>query len=375
MHKKIEKTNKENYRPISVLLLISKIFERIIRDQLSEYLEKYLNSILSGFRKGHSRQHALFKLLQAWQEDLDKGAFVGTILMDLSKTYDCLPNGLLVAKLEAYGAGKAALNLISNYLSHRKQRTKIGSSYGDWYEIVRGAPQGSILGPLLFNTFINDLFLFIEKTHICNFTDDNTIYSCNNNLQTIFKNLKHDMVNVLKWFKVNSMKASPQKFQFIILGKSTRQTIILNTNNIKIRESQNVELLGLTIDNRLTFKDHIKMLCRRASYKLHALRRIRKHLTLEKSKLLYNAFINNQFNYESIIWMFCRRQDYLEVEKIHYKALKIVYNSNECYEELSIRNNEVSIHQKQLRTLATEIYKSLTNVNPDFMKNYSSITS
>ena len=186
------------------------------------------------------------------------------------------------------------------------------------------------------------------------------------------KNLKHDMINVLKWFKVNSMKANSKKFQFMILGKRTRQTIIININNIKIRESQNVELLGPTIDNRLTFKDHINILCRGASYKLRALRRIRKYLTLEKSKLLYNAFINNQFNYASIIWMFCRKQDYLEVEKIHYKALKIVYNSNECYEELLIRNNEVSIHQKQLRTLATEIYKCLTDVNPDFM-NYFSI--
>ena len=148
----------------------------------------------------------------------------------------------------------------------------------------------------------------------------------------------------------------------MILGKSTRQTIMLNTNNIKIRESQNAELLDLTIDdNRLTFKDHINMLCRRASYKLHALRRIKKYLILGKSNLLYNAFTNNQFNYASIISMFCRKQDCLEVEKIHYKTLKIVYNSNECYEELLIRNNEVSIHQKQLRALATEIYKCLLN--------------
>ena len=169
------------------------------------------------------------------------------------------------------------------------------------------------------------------------------------------------MINASKWFKVNSMKANPKKFQFMILGKGTRQTIILNINNIKIRESQNVELLGLTIDNRLTFKDHINMLCRRANYKLHALRRIRKYLTLEKSKLLYNAFINNQFNYASIIWMFCRKQDYLEVEKIHYKALKIVYNSNECYEELLICNIEVSKN------------KSLTEANPNFIKNYFSI--
>ena len=265
---------------------ISEIFERIIYDQLSEYLEKYLSSILCGFRKAHSTQHALFKLFQAWQEKLDKGGFVGTILMDLSKGYDCLPDDLLVAKLEAYGVGKAALNLIRNYPSHRKQRTKIGSSYSDWYEIVRGVPKGSILGPLLFKIFVNDLFLFIEKANTCNFVDDNTIYSCTKNLQTVLKNLKHDMINVLKWFKVNSVKANPKKFQFMILGKGTRQTITLNINNIKIRESQNVELLGLIIDNRLTFKDHINMLCRRANYKLHALRRIRKYLTLEKSKLL-----------------------------------------------------------------------------------------
>ena len=125
------------------------------------------------------------------------------------------------------------------------------------------------------------------------------------------------MINASKWSKVNSIKANPKKFQFMILGKGTRQTIILNINNIKIRESHNVELLCLTIDNRLTFKDHINILCRRAYYKLHALRRIRKYLTLEESELLYNAFINNQFNYASIIWMFCRKQDSLEIEKIH----------------------------------------------------------
>ena len=97
--------------------------------------------MLCGFIKAHSTQYALFKLLQARLEELDKGGFVGTILIDLSKAYDCLPHDLLVAKSEAYIVGKAASNLISDYLSHRKQRTTIGSSYSDWYEIVRGVPQ------------------------------------------------------------------------------------------------------------------------------------------------------------------------------------------------------------------------------------------
>ena len=359
-HKKDEPTNKENYRPVSVLPLLCKVFERLLYDQLSEYLEKYLNTLLCCFRKAHSTQNPLFKLLQAWQEELDKSGFVATILVDLSKASDCFPHGLLVAKFEAYGIDKTGLSLIYDYLSNRKQRTKINSSYSDWYNIIRGVPQGSILGPLLFNVFTNDLFLFIERTNICNFADDNTIHICQNDLKTILKDLRYDILNLLRWFKENSMKANPKKFQFMILGKMSRQPIMLNINQIKVKESQKVLLLGPTIDNQLTFKDHVDMLCSTANYKLHALRRIRKYLTPVKARLLYNAFINSQFNYASVIWMFCRKTDYLKIEKIQYKA----------YEALLTRNNEVSIHQKHLRALATEIYKSLGDINPDFMKPY-----
>ena len=139
--------------------------------------------------------------------------------MDLSKAYDTLPHDLLVAKFEVYGIDKNGLNLIHNYLTNCKKKMKISSSYSDWYDIVGGIPQGSILGPLFFDLFVNDLFLFIESTNICNFTDDNTMHSCNINLQTILKDLKYDKQNILKWFKVNSMKLNPKKFQFMILGK------------------------------------------------------------------------------------------------------------------------------------------------------------
>ena len=309
VHKKDDPTDKKNFRPISVLPLLSKVFERVIYNQLGKYMDTSLNKLLCGFRKAHSTQHALFKLLQRWQNELDNsGLVVGTILMDLSKAYDCLPHDLIIAKFEAFGLSKSSLSLLLDYLTSRKQRVKIGSSYSTWNEIKRRVPQGSILGPLLFNPFINDIFMFIEKTEICNFADDNTIFDCVEDLSNILENLKHDVKILLKWLGINSLQANPGKFQFMILRKKKRNSVKLIVNTTEIEESREVVLLGIAIDNLLIFNEHIDNPCRAASYKLHALRRVRKYLSLEKAKLLCDAFMNSQFKYALLVWMFCRKK-------------------------------------------------------------------
>ena len=146
------------------LPLVSKVLEKIMYDQLYEYKGTFLNQVLCGFRKAHSTQHPPFRLLPKWQKEFDSAKFIGTMLMDLSKTYDCLPHDLLIAKLEAHGLG--SLNLLLAYLTFRKQRTKVSSAYSKWSKIRCGIPQGSILGPILFNIFINDIFIIIEQSDI-----------------------------------------------------------------------------------------------------------------------------------------------------------------------------------------------------------------
>ena len=131
-----------------------------------------------------------------------------------------------------------------------------------------------------------------------------------------------------------------------------------------------MELLGITIYNKLTFNEHISSLLRNASYKLCALRRIRKYVTQDQGKLLYNAFINSQFSCALISSMFCRRDQYLTIQKINLKALKVVYNSDEGYDGLFQMNNEITIYQNHLHALICEVFKSLNNSNTVFMCSY-----
>ena len=150
----------------------------------------------------------------------------------------------------------------------------------------------------------SDLFLSVIKSEVCNFADDNTLHSFDNKLDAIFSNLKYDLENVLSWFQANSLKTNPSKFQFMILEEKQNTPFALNINGKKINNSREIELLGIAIDNQLKFKKHIEKLCKKASFKIHALRRIRKFLTVEEARILVNVFINSQFNCASLIWMF-----------------------------------------------------------------------
>ena len=238
--------------------------------------------------------------------------------MDLSKAYDCIQHDLLIAKLEAYGFSINSLNYLYSYLSNRKQRVKISSAFSEWLEIKCGVPQGSILGPLLFNIFINDIFLFIYETELCNFADDNTIYVSDKHIDNILTKLKNELRRLLKWFANNSMVANKEKFQLMFLGAEKDikyEDLSVTIDKIVIKATENVKLLGIDIDNKLKFTTHIEKMCSKVNSKTNALRRIRKYLTVDKAVTLFNAFILSNFNYCPIIWMFCRKSANVVINK------------------------------------------------------------
>ena len=337
-------------------------------NQIDIYIDQYLSPFLFGFRKGYSTQQCLTVMLEKWHKAMDKGKFAGALLTDLSKAFDCLNHELLIAKLEAYGFDLGSLTYIHSYLSERKHRTKVNSSYSEWADIKSGVPQGSILGPLLFNIYINDIFFFVETCDLANYADDTTPYSIETAIDILLQKLYKDTSILIRWFQDNYLQLNPDKCKFLISNRDKDISIIINNEVIEC--SKSVKLLGVTIDNKLDFNEHLTKLCKKVSSKLHALARISNYMCQDKLRVLIKAFIESQFSYCPLVWMFHSRTLNNRINKLHERGLRLAYKDSQLtFNELLQKDQSFSIHHRNLQKLATEMYKAYNDLSPELVKS------
>ena len=298
---------------------------------------------------------------------VDGGGQAGGFLTDLSKAFDCIDHELLIAKLYVYGFDKNSLYFIKSYLKRRKQRTKLNSSYSTFAEIL--LRQGSILGPLLFNIYICDLFFensYITLIHYIIIADDSTPYACSSDLDSVIFKLQKNIEIIFGWFHNNNLISNAKKCHLIV---SFKENLDIQVSSCFIRNEDNVKLLGMHINNNLNYDYHVNQLRKKTSKKLHALARNATYMVIKKRRMLMKAFVSSQFSYCPQIWMFDSRKMRQRINSIHKRALKLVYQDSHdlTFQELLVKGKSVSVHQKNLQLLATEIFKSKTGVLPELM--------
>ena len=192
----------------TIQIIILSFSKLTLSDTVSTCLQ---SQFLSAYRKSYGTQHVLIRLIEEFKKYLDNDYVVGAILMDLSKAFDCVPHDLLLAKLSAYGFSNEALSYVMTYLTDRKQSTRLNNFYSTFQLILSGVPQGSILGPILFNIFFNDFLYFIKTANVHNYADDNTLSSSSNSISNLIRVLETESDVAMSWLKVNRMIANPKK--------------------------------------------------------------------------------------------------------------------------------------------------------------------
>ena len=368
VHKKDTRINPENYRPVSVLTSTSKVFERVLHDQINLKMKGILSSKLCGYRKGFGSQHALISMIEQWRRSLDKGGYAGGVLMDLSKAFDCMNHELLLAKLYAYGFKKDSIKIIHSYLNNRWQRVKINNSFSQWTELLLGVPQGSVLGPLLFNIYLNDLLWFIENGEVCNYADDTTPYSCNKDLNTLIANLEADSLNAIEWFKNNYMRLNTDKCKLIVAGQKDH-IIDIKVGESIIRESKEVTLLGVLIDNDISLKSYLNDKIKMANSKIASIKRNQHFLTFQQKKIVLSSFVHCHFSYAPLAWMFHSREINNKINRVQKRALRILFNDeHSTFEELLKRDEAFTVHERNIQRLLTEMFKAKNKLEPHLLQ-------
>ena len=290
--------------------------------------------------------------------------------MDLSKAFDCIHHKHLLCKLHVYGVSRDACSLINSYLTNRQQRVKIGNCRSAWTYIDKGVPQGSILGPLLFNVFMNDIFYCLNNTsYLYNYADDNTLSFWDKVISVVIQRLEESANTSVTWFTENQMQANPTKFQcFLISRGNATSNVTMHIADSVVYPEKTAKLLGIHLDEKLNFDGHVSTLCRKAAWQINAMARIAKYLDTASRLKIFYAFILSNFHYCSIIWHFCSKKNQIKLEKLQKRALQVTMNDyTSSYSDLLELAKTPSLYVLRLKCIATETYKCINKISPSYL--------
>ena len=369
--KENDKNEIKNYRPISILPVISKIFEKSATKQLSEYLEK--NTLLSplqhAYRKYHSTVTCLFELLNNIYEKLDNKKMVAIVSLDLSKAFDSINHQLLLQKLENLNLDKNSIKYIKSYLENRTQMTKFPNFISKGEKIKSGVPQGSILGPLLFLCFVNDLpETFDKNCEFLSYADDTQLIVTAENAQSLKNKIENVIDTAQKWYTKNGLKNNSDKSKVLLIGNRKKNIpkflikITINDKDEFIKPKKSLKILGIHIDEQLNWAKQIRVTKRNAINVIRQVSRINKYIPQKYRLMLYQTLISPKFDYADIIWGGCSVKNEKYLQSAQNYAVKSIlgkrkYDSgSEALKELKL----INLKKRRMVHEAVFAHKSLT---------------
>ena len=381
IHKSGAHSDQNNYRPISILSIASKILERHIHDCFYSFLIKnrLLDIAQSGFRVNHSCETALARLIHMWTSNMDNGLLNGIVFVDFRKAFDLVDTNLLLQKLAMYHCDKTSLAWFKSYLQDRRQCVQYKSSLSSPKQVSHGVPQGSILGPLLFITYVNDLPLHITS-NMDMYADDSTIHTSAHTVNELNDKL-NDMVNMKNWCANNNMVINREKTKSMLVTTHQKAST-LPTDQLDIvydnSTLQNVEtekLLGVVIDKHLSWKRQVDKVASTISKSIALLRRIKCYLPLDTRLTYYKTFLQPHIDYCNIIWG--QSNHIMRLLKLQKMALRIIYDKPKmsASKPLFKESGLLPIQERvKLRTV-TMVYKSVNNTAPQYISDMFKIKS
>ena len=328
-----------NYRPISILSSLSKPLEKHINLYILNHLNKYnlLHDSQSGFRESRSCHTALVTMVDDWLKNINDSKLCGALFIDFAKAFDVIDHNLLLRKLEHYHLSNSTIKLIESFLTGRTQQVCINKHISTPEKVKFGVPQGSVLGPLLFSIYINDLPLYLSCS--CElFADDTTLYQCDRDLTNLSDSLQTSANELENWTKSNHMAINTIKTKaMLITTRQKRQNLQSSFDKIMLQnktisEVSEHKVLGVTIDNNLSWAKHISNTSKMLSKKIYQLARIKKFIGPHARKMFFAAHILPYFDYSSTLWDSACANTFKLLTRLFKRALKLVLAKRKIYE-------------------------------------------